>query len=137
MRITVDVDLTTINCGGCSGTYAINERFRQKKYEDGGAWHCPYCQCSWGYRGTEIQRLKKRLQREEAEHDQTRAELKHTESRRRAEKAAKARLKNRISKGVCPCCRRHFMNLQRHMASKHPDFVKHPTDDRTEPRDDT
>ena len=46
----------------------------------------------------------------------------------RAEKAAKTRIKNRISKGVCPCCNRSFTNLGRHMKSKHPDYAEERVD---------
>lgn len=30
----------------------------------------------------------------------------------------------RVSKGVCPCCNRTFIDLQRHMKTKHPEVVK-------------
>ncbi len=44
-----------------------------------------------------------------------------TKQRLAAEKARKEteRLKKRISGGVCPCCSRHFTNLERHMKTKH------------------
>ena len=29
----------------------------------------------------------------------------------------------RIKNGVCPCCKRHFTNLERHMHTKHPEFA--------------
>lgn len=29
---------------------------------------------------------------------------------------------NRVHKGVCPCCNRTFENLQKHMATKHPEI---------------
>lgn len=45
----------------------------------------------------------------------------------RAYKGQVTRLKNRAGKGVCPCCNRHFTNLQRHMENKHPDFADSET----------
>lgn len=42
----------------------------------------------------------------------------------RAQKAAKTRIKNRIAKGVCPCCNRTFENLQRHMTTQHPTYAQ-------------
>lgn len=128
---TEEVTLTVINCGKCAATYAINERFREKCLQDGTGWHCPYCEVAWGYFGnSEAKRLKeqaeaaeRRLAYERSRHDQTRAELRETEARRRGEKAAKTRIKNRVAKGVCPCCARYFVNLHRHMAGQHPDFV--------------
>jgi hypothetical protein len=32
------------------------------------------------------------------------------------------RLKGRAKAGFCPCCNRSFSQLERHMASKHPNF---------------
>lgn len=51
------------------------------------------------------------------------------EARSAAERRASAargqatRLKNRAAAGLCPCCNRSFVNLQRHMATKHKSFV--------------
>lgn len=71
-----------------------------------------------------LKKLERQLAQKDAILDQISAERDCAERRRRAEKAAKTRLKNRIASGACPCCKRHFVNLQRHMASKHPDFVE-------------
>jgi hypothetical protein len=132
--MTFPAELTVMHCGRCGGIYAINERYRQKKEETAGGWHCPYCQNSWGYFGkTEAQReraLRKqaedRLIRERAAFDQRAEYLKtqatKAEAKRRAEKGAKTKLKKRIANGVCPCCNRHFGNVQRHIAHMHPEF---------------
>jgi hypothetical protein len=37
--------------------------------------------------------------------------------------AAERKLKSRASHGVCPCCNRQFVNMAKHMQSKHPNFV--------------
>ena len=39
-------------------------------------------------------------------------------------KAQRAKVTQRISHGVCPCCNRQFQNMARHMATKHPEFEK-------------
>ncbi len=126
-------DLTTINCGECGGVYAIAQRYHQTCYEEGSAWNCPYCKVGWGFacNNGENDRLRRQLkaalsaeQRERAAHDQTRSALEHTERRRRAEKAAKTRVRNRVAAGVCPCCNRTFQNLARHMQSQHPEVVR-------------
>lgn len=135
--ITVQVGLYVTCCPSCGGTYAISQQFRDDKYERGGGWHCPYCRESLSYRDTEADRLRKqladkdaaiarerqRLSQESAAHDQTRAELRDTEARRRAEKGAKTRLKNRINAGTCPCCDQSFSDLAEHMQTAHPEFA--------------
>ena len=40
-----------------------------------------------------------------------------------AQKGVTTRLKNRVQKGVCPCCNRYFAQLQRHMTTQHPNFA--------------
>lgn len=129
IAISVDVELTTMNCGECGGTYAINERYRRQKYEKGGYWNCPYCQCSWGYGESEVARLRKDLDREKTRRswaeqnlESAREDAEIAERRRVAQKAATTRLKNRVKAGQCPCCRRHFHSLYDHMRNEHPDY---------------
>ena len=129
-NISVAVTLTEINCGECGGTYAINERYREQQYQQGGSWTCPYCECGWGYsENNENSKLKKQLEAEKrgwelAEHQAERAREheRHAKNVARAQKAAKTRIKNRIKNGVCPCCNRTFQNL--HKQHQHPEYAK-------------
>ena len=129
--LTVETKLKTIHCGKCGGTYAIDARYHQTKRTEGGFWHCPYCACKWGFsaEASELAKLTRRLEYQEAETERERAwrrneQDRHAYTQRRlaATQGVVTRTKNRVSKGVCPCCNRHFTNLQRHMASKHPDY---------------
>lgn len=73
---------------------------------------------------TELDRAKRSLEfektrRESAERDRDTA--------RKAEAIVRGKLKaqsERVANGVCPCCKRSFQNLMRHMSTKHPDFKK-------------
>ncbi len=116
--LKVELELTTISCGACGGTYAITERYRAHKYEHKSSWHCPYCQISWGYVGkTETQKLQEQLAAEKARHAATL-------SRENALRQKQDKLAKRVKNGVCPCCTRSFTNLKRHIASKHPEYAK-------------
>lgn len=46
------------------------------------------------------------------------------ERREAAQKANVTKLKKRASAGVCPCCNRTFLALQKHMTTKHPEYQK-------------
>ncbi len=46
-----------------------------------------------------------------------------TERRLAASRGQVTKIKNRVGRGVCPCCNRQFENLHRHMTSKHPTFT--------------
>lgn len=45
-----------------------------------------------------------------------------TERRLAAQKGATTRAKKRHAAGVCPCCKRSFAQLRRHIASQHPEY---------------
>lgn len=129
-QIELTVILTKINCGECGGTYALNERYRAQCAEKGKSWHCPYCQVGWGYSEGENAKLKKELEAEKRRvafaNDQARMERERRESaeaRERAQKANVTKIKKRIKNGACPCCNRTFIDLQRHMATKHADYA--------------
>lgn len=132
---TTLVVLTQINCGECGGTYAINETYRAQKAKEGGFWTCPYCKCSWGYGKGENARLKEQLEsaKRREQWANERAESHRQNAERNGRRAAAARgqvtkIKNRIAKGECPCCRETFANLSAHMAGEHPDYAV-PTDE--------
>lgn len=55
------------------------------------------------------------IRREQLERDQ-----------RQAAENERDRLKLRSKNGCCPCCKRNFQNLQRHMRTKHPEFAVTP-----------
>jgi Zn finger protein HypA/HybF involved in hydrogenase expression len=123
--------LTSMECGKCGGVYAITERFREECFNTKrGHWNCPYCQSSWTYSGkTEAQQLRDELDNEKrktqwAKGDASwaRGEMHKAKRATIAQKAAKTRIKNRIAKGVCPCCNRYFADVHAHLHNEHPDF---------------
>lgn len=128
---SVSTELTTINCGQCGGTYAIQEKYRVEKYQVGGSWNCPYCKVSWGYvNNNENATLKKQLEEANARAERERvrkvdalAETNHFRKSRDGMKGALVSTQKRVKNGVCPCCKRTFSCLADHMASKHPDYA--------------
>ena len=118
-------DLETVICGSCSGIYALSEKYIREKKEHGGYWNCPYCRNAWGYdtEGSEVKQLERKLAQATKRKEWAEQEAKNAECRRRAAVGQTTKLKNRIGHGVCPCCKRTFQQLQRHMQTKHPDYV--------------
>jgi hypothetical protein len=129
--LALAINLESVDCGECGGSYALNERYINQARAKGGTWHCPYCQTGWGYaEGTEA-KLKKQLAAKEqelqAERERkaaalTRANLAE-EARLKLERAVKKH-KTRTAAGTCPCCTRTFKQLAAHMKNKHPDYAK-------------
>lgn len=50
-------------------------------------------------------------------------EAKRERNRANGYKGHATKMTKRAKAGICPCCNRHFTALERHMASKHPDFT--------------
>ena len=113
------------HCLGCGVLYALDQEYITERKQDGKSFYCPNG-CSRSYRETEEDRLRAQLDRErkqlEWERDalaRVRGEL-ATESRRaRAYKGEVTKLQNRAHNGVCAFCHRHFVNVERHVKSKH------------------
>lgn len=124
MTFTETVSLTKIDCGRCGGSYAINERYRLDKFRLGGFWACPYCKCEWGYEESENEKLRKELERTQVAARQAKCEAMEERHKREETETKLNKVQHRVKNGVCPCCRRSFQNLRRHMATKHPEAFK-------------
>lgn len=121
-----------LNCSSCKEPFVLHPETEATLRRSAATFHCP-----WGHRQhfppgesetdklrRERDRLKQRAAQLEddaqAAHDRAQA----AERRVSAAKGQITRLKNRAAAGVCPCCNRTFLDLQRHMASKHAGFAQ-------------
>lgn len=129
--MTVDLLTTfaTITCASvsCGFTFAVPDHWWQKMHDRHQTIYCPKCKSGtyWPSESDE-EALRRQLNSTQDMLATSRRESTRLDHQRRAEKAAKTRLKNRIAAGVCPCCNRTFANLARHMTGQHPDFKKKP-----------
>lgn len=123
--LTLAVQLQSVDCGECGGVYAINERYHQKCAQEGKSWTCPYCNVGWGFENRgENARLKAELEAEKVRKVRALAEANEQRSRAIRAEESRERLKRRVKAGACPCCKRSFVALARHIANKHPEFSK-------------
>jgi hypothetical protein len=100
---------------------------QREQLRDGLVQRSIYCPLGheWIHKGEgRAALLERQLQSERQRHDQTKASLRDERNKLNTEKSAKARIKNRVGNGVCPCCNRTFVELGRHMKTKHPDYAK-------------
>lgn len=116
-------------CRNCGIKFGVPDSWDNARRNDGKSFCCP--NGHWqSYHETDLDRLHKILQREQAarkqaeEHARHRtADCQHMERSRAATKGALTRTKNRIARGVCPCCNRTFRDLAQHMKHKHPEYA--------------
>lgn len=124
--VMVETHIHVIECANCNIDFGIGDDFMRRRREDHESFYCPngHTNVYNGRTDVEIERDRLRRQLEVANTRATAAtdQAQTAERRRRAEKAAKTRLKNRISKGVCPECNRFFRNVFDHIHTEHPEY---------------
>jgi|ERR1041384_335707 hypothetical protein len=124
-----DTNLVVMTCPVCGVMYAIPQTMQENAYRKGNGkieWCCPNGH-QLGYHGPsaieqERDRAQAALKRAQERAAAERDLREHTEYKLRAQKGATTRAKKRHAAGLCPCCNRTFQQLQRHMATKHPDY---------------
>lgn len=134
VQLNTETQLKAMQCGTCGVWHAIPQAMFDSCYQEGGFWHCPNGH-SRGYSKGSIRakleeaeaalaKEQKRRQWAEQDRDAARADAKAADNRANGYKGQAAKLKNRISAGVCPCCTRSFENLARHMKTMHPELAQ-------------
>lgn len=125
MTEVVSLTLQVITCASkrCGFTFGVPHHWFVHMRDAHKSMYCPKCRSGIYWPGeSDEEALRRKLHHANDLLATSRATAEHVERQRRAEKAAKTRLKNRIAAGVCPCCNRTFVNLQRHMDGQHPEF---------------
>lgn len=124
--ITITRHLVSETCCVCGSLFGLESNHMRALKESGERFYCPNGHAQ-SYNGL--------LRKERKRHASIESDLRHLleqakadrdafKFQARAEKSAKTRLKKRAENGVCPCCKRSFQNLRRHMKSKHANFLK-------------
>lgn len=123
---TTELVISTCWCGMPHAVPRELREHQQRQHRDGRKQDDIYCPLGHAYviagKG-EAAALRDQLERERQAKVRLRAEKDQVEASLRATKGALTKAKRRATNGVCPCCKRTFVNVQRHMASKHPDEI--------------
>lgn len=131
--IKVQTAYITYTCAqrGCGVTFAVEDGFDDRRRNDHATFYCPNGH-TLSYTGkTELEKERARADRLQKQVEQREADIRFEQRRldneRRSHAATKGQLtktKNRVAKGICPCCNWSFANLGRHMAGQHPDYAE-------------
>lgn len=121
--------LTVTDCSACGVVFGIPDDYDERRRKDGRTFYCPNGhECV--YLETEADRLRKKLEQtsrrlEWAQNTANANGARALDSARSAAayKGHLTRIRRAIAAGVCPCCRRHFDNVERHIKGQHPEFV--------------
>lgn len=130
--MSTETELVVTSCGVCGSIFAIPDSLERSCRRDSNHhFYCPSCGKQLVYTESETKKLKRELEAERArrvsaqdQHQAALAEVEHQRARARGYKGAMVQTKKRAAKGVCPVpgCRRHFVDVQRHIQSKHPSW---------------
>lgn len=124
--LTYSGELTVLVCW-CGMWHAVPaelRRYQLRKHDNGET--VPSIYCPLGHTHIPIGKGEAQKERERVE-ARAQAIQDQLDSEKRAHAASKGQLtkaKKRIGKGVCPCCNRHFTNVERHMSTQHPDYAE-------------
>lgn len=128
-------ELTIVMCW-CGTKHAVPSGMREFQLREADAGRrfsifCPHGHEYFPGGESRATKLERQLAQERQRLDQAQAEICHQRKLvHSAERSASAlrgvvtRTKRRVSRGVCPCCCRHFENLERHMRGQHPEYAQ-------------
>jgi len=111
-------------CTECGVSYALTDAYEQRRREYHDNFYCPngHAQHYPQKNAAEKERERgDRLERKLANRDE---DLRAARASLTATKGQLTKTRKRIANGVCPCCKRSFANLHRHMAGQHPDYAE-------------
>jgi hypothetical protein len=116
-KLNETITLVTQSCYKCGVVFAMPEQLQNTCERDGDTFYCPN-----GHGQVYTSNIKQELENTKRKLSQKEFELMAERNLHLATQRKMKRLEKRISKGVCPCCHRQFVNMTRHMKGQHPEY---------------
>jgi hypothetical protein len=117
-------EMVAMQCGECGIEFHAPKHWNDQKRRDHSRWYCPNGHCriySAENAEEKLRRERDNLRQQMARVEEEKADAEHKLAQA---VATTKRIKKRAAAGNCPCCKRTFANMARHMKHQHPDFVK-------------
>ena len=124
MSVTYEIATTfePTHCEPCGVQFALTETMYKRLRRTHDTFYCPNgCQIQY-YGETQEQKLRRLLDSANSRSTDLSHRLDYANRSRAALRGQVTKIKRRVSKGICPCCRRNFANLKRHMEGQHPNW---------------
>ncbi len=120
LTVTGTTELITETCISCGVLFAMPDELKRHRIENKKSFYCPNGH-SMSYTESEADRLRRQLKNAKADADWERQHREAAERSLSATRGVVTKLRKRAHAGTCPFgCRRHFADLERHVATKHP-----------------
>ena len=121
--LSLPVRLVVETCITCGITFAVPSDWLARRKQDHETFRCPSGHGQHYSGESDVERARR--QRDEAQRSRDWYErcLESEQKHSRALRGHLTRHKKRAAAGACPCCKRTFKQLARHMKAKHPDYA--------------
>lgn len=133
MEFTVVLTFERITCCECGAIYMLANDFVRQRRRDHHNFYCPNGHPQHWPGESEEERLRRVLHETTLAKERAEREREAAWQAEQATAATNAKLERAVKKakvramreaaGVCPCCPRTFVNLQRHIAGQHPEYA--------------
>lgn len=114
--------LKTTDCFNCGVTFGMTSALYNQRLNDHGSFYCPNGHGQCFIAESDKERGERLLREEQERHKRTLQRANEATAARDAAKKSLAQAKRRHAAGTCPCCKRTFKQMARHMATKHPEY---------------
>lgn len=127
IRIANETTLYIERCYLCATLFAMDTYLQQERKSDGRSFFCPngHGQIYTKSLAAELEEAKRSAEQLRADLDQAAAARRKLESDLLDKAKELGQMKRHVKAGLCPYCRRHFVNLERHVQGKHSEGEKH------------
>ncbi len=122
LEISTTLKLVTEECCACGIVFAMPQQVNERLRTKGGTFYCPNGH-SQVYTEPDIEVLRKKLLAEQQRSQNLETQLNGALDNLNTTKKELRRTKRRVNAGVCPYCRRHFANVEKHIHCKHPEEI--------------
>ncbi len=120
---TEQLTMVIEECVRCGIVFGVTRSYQRQLKDKGINFYCPNGH-GQSYTETAEMRLNQKLREIQGQLAQKELEIIAEAKAREVEYRKVKRLEKRMANGVCPCCHRQFIQMTRHMRTKHPEFVK-------------
>lgn len=124
LTFATSTDFEVIDCANCALLFAIPKRLEQARRNDHESFYCPNGHANHYPGKSELEKARDELAKQKQLREQAEAKAAAEATERAKAEDKLRRTKHRIAGGACPCCKRSFVKLARHMATKHPGYAK-------------